>query len=232
MIWPLEIPTSGVSQQQFELQRNDYLAPEASGRIGGVQAGFPLWQATWTIGRIGADKSDAFRAFLLRLRGTTRRFLGYDQGRPYPKAHIAGFTGMVRAGTATPFNGDATSWTETVGAISPFDVRVDLQGLPAGLTLSVGDYIGFRWAAASGAPLSTWHAPVRIVEGGVANSSGAVQVYVEPGLPSVIPPTATAYLTRPACVFVLVPDKSELQAIDRRLAIRGGTITAVQELRA
>jgi len=229
---PLEMPTSGASQQEFEPQRVDYGAPEASGRIGGVQAGFPLWMGVWTIGRIGAAKSDDFRAFMLELRGATRRFLGRDLGRPYPKEHIGGFAGMTRAGGGA-FDGTALDWSETINADG--DSEVTLTGLPAGLVLSTGDYIGFTWAATDDDVAGLdWHAPVRIIRdgGGTADGTGEVTVKSEPPIPSAVPGSATAYLNQPACVMALIADKTKLDAIDRRLAVRGGTIAGIQDIRA
>lgn len=227
---PLQMPTSGVSQQQFEPLRVDYAAPEAGGRVGGVQAGFPLWAAAWIIGRVGARKSDEFRAFLLQLRGATRRFLGRDLGRPFPLEHAGGFGGMTRAGGGT-FDGTATGWAEVITADG--DSEVTLEGLPAGLVLSTGDYIGFTWLATEAAVAGlAWHAPVRVVTGGTADGSGTITVTSEPPIPSAVPVSATAYLNEPACVMTLVADQTKLGAIDRRLAIGGGTIAGIQDLRA
>lgn len=227
---PIEMPTSGCSQQSLEIQRVDYGAPEAGGRVGGVQAGFPLWLGQWTIGRIGAERSDLFRAFMAEIRGATRRFLGRDLGRPYPKEHAAGFAGMNRAGGGS-FDGSATSWSETIEADG--DSLVTLTNLPTAFTLSIGDYIGFRWSATETAIAGlTWHAMVRVVEGGTTNGSGNVTVRCEPPIPSAVPGSAVAYLDRPACVMVLVTDDSKLNPIDRRLAVTGGTIAGIQDIRA
>src|SRR5947208_3317843 len=95
---PLEMPTDFYSQVDFDIQRVDYSAPEASGRLGGVQAGFPLFVGTWTIDVVGQAESDAIVAFKDQMRGQTRRFLGRDLTRLYPKQYPAGFAGMVRAG--------------------------------------------------------------------------------------------------------------------------------------
>jgi hypothetical protein len=142
---PLEMPTELYSQHEFELQRVDYSAPEAAGRIGGVQAGVPLWMGVWTLDQVLCpEESDEVRAFMAQIRGATRRFLGRDIGRPYPKAHAGGFAGMTRP-DASPFDGTATSWSEAITADS--DSQVTLRGLPVGLTLGVGDYIGFHWVA-------------------------------------------------------------------------------------
>jgi hypothetical protein len=226
---PLTMPTSGAALQEFEPQRVDFTAPEASGRIGGVQAGFPLWLAVWTLGKFGPDISDAWRAFFASLRGATRRFLGRPKDRPFPKAHIAGFAGMTRAGGGS-FDGSATSWSETLN--SDDDAELTLQGMPDGLELSIGDYIDFRYAATdaevAGVP---WRALVRVTEGGVADVTGEIMVIVEPPVPAAVPPGAIAHLDNPACVMALVTDKSRLDAIDRRLAVRGGTIVGLQDIR-
>lgn len=227
---PLEMPVSGMALQQFEPQRIDYSAPEAGGRIGGVQAGFPLWLGVWTIGTIGAAKSDALRAFLLRLRGATRRFIGRDLSRPYPKAHITGFARMTKT-DGSPFTGPAASWSEAIS--DEDDSQLTLTGLPPGLTLTTGDYVGFRWSASdddiAGLP---WQACVRVLDGGMADASGSLTVTSEPPVPSAVPADAVAHLDLPGCVMVLVSDQSKLDAMDRRLAVRGGKIAGVQDLRS
>lgn len=226
---PLEMPTEFYAQVDFDIQRVDYGAPEASGRIGGVQAGFPLWLGTWTIDVVGMDESDAIRAFKDSMRGATRRFLGRDLVRPYPKAHPGGFAGMVRP-DASPFDGTATDWSEVITADD--DSEVTLQGLPVGLELGQGDYLGFEYEAtqASIAGL-TWHALVRIVEGGVADGAGSVTFTSEPPVPSAVPADAIAYLNQPACVMVLLTDQTKLQAVGRRRAIGGGQIVGIQDIR-
>jgi len=227
---PIEMPTDYYSQVDFDIQRVDFGAPEASGRVGGVQAGFPLWLATWTIDVVGMDESDAIRAFKDSIRGATRRFLGRDLVRPYPKAHPGGFAGMLRAGGGA-FDGTATDWSEVITADD--DSEVTLEGLPVGLELGQGDYIGFEYAATedSVAGLS-WHAMVRVVEGGTADALGIVTVTSEPPVPSAVPEGAIAYLNQPACVMALVSDQTKLQAVGRRRAIGGGQIVGIQDIRA
>lgn len=227
---PLTMPVRGAARQQFEPQRVDYSAPEAGGRIGGVQAGFPLWFGIWTLTDMTPAKSDEWRAFFLQLRGAIRRFLGTDRERPYPKAHSAGFAGMTRAGGGS-FDGTASSWSESINGDG--DSAVTLHGMPAGLVLGQGDYIGFSYtateAAVSGLP---WHALVRVVVGGTADGSGVLTVTSEPPVPAAVPGSATAYLNEPKCVMVLVSEQSSLDAISRRGAIHGGTVVGVQDLRS
>lgn len=228
---PRELPDSFAGQQEFEIQRVDYAAPEAGGRLGGVQAGFPLWLAVWTLATIGARRSDIVRAWLAGQRGQLRRFYGRDIARPYPLAHIAGFDGMTRAGGGA-FAGDATAWSETIN--SDDDSELTLEGLPAGLSLSIGDYVGFKWDAEGAAEGSfERRALVRVALNGaaIADEDGAITVKVEPPVPSVVPEDAVAHLDRPCCVMTLITDQSKLNAIDRRLAVKGGTIAGLQDLR-
>jgi hypothetical protein len=224
---PVEMPTMYVAQQQFELQRVDYSAPEASGRIGGVQAGPPLWSAVWTLGRMPEDNSDEWRAWLAAQRGATRRFIGRDLARQYPKLYPDGF------GDFGSFTGAASDWSETIQADGDSALTLNLGVDAAGLVLSIGDYIDFRWTATedsvSGLP---WRALVRVVEAGTANGSGDVTVIVEPPIPTAVPDTAVAHIDQPGCVMVLVTDQSTLGAIDRLYSIQGGQISAFQDLRA
>jgi hypothetical protein len=217
--------------QEFELQRVDHLAPEAGGRLGGVQAGEPLWMGVWSVARIGRDRSDELRGWWIGQRGAIRRFHGRDFARPYPKAYPQGFAGMVRAAGGA-FDGSATGWSEAIDADQ--DSRLTLQGLPAGLVLATGDYVGFRWLAASPEVAGKqWRTMVRVSLGGgsVANGAGAITVTVEPSVPRVVPLQAVAFLDRPSCIMAKVSERSKLEAIDRRRAVRGGTIVGVQDLR-
>lgn len=214
----LEMPTSGMALQEFEIARVDYSAPEQGGRVGGVQAGEPLWMASWSIGRIGAAKSDELRAWLARMRGSQRRFYGRDLARPFPKAHIDGFAGMGG------FTGTASSWSETINGDG--ESRVTLNGVPASLVLSYGDYIDFRWTTASEAR----RALVRVVVGAAAIGS-SITVTSEPPVPTLVPGAAVAHLDNPGCIMVLMSDKTKLDGVDRRLAVRGGSVVAIQDLR-
>jgi hypothetical protein len=229
---PFDMPVSGMALQQFEPLRVDYGAPEAGGRIGGVQAGAPLWQGVWTIGNIGAAKSDELRAFLASLRGGTRRFLGRDLARPYPKAYATtGFAGLTRAGGGS-FDGTATSWSETITADG--DAQFTLHGLPAGFAMTIGDYIGFRWVATE-----TRRRRADLARAGARDRSedrrrlrGAVWHHLRTAFAGVRSADRDLLPEHPKAVMALVGDKSNLDAIDRRLAVKGGTITGIQDLRA
>jgi hypothetical protein len=225
------MPVGLYSQHEFEPQRVDFTAPEAGGRVGGVQAGFPLWLGVYTLDNaLLPDESDDVTAFKDQLRGATRRILGRDISRPYPKAHRAGFAGMVRP-DASPFDGTATAWSKNI--TPDLDCQVTLEGLPEGLTLGKRDYVGFSYVATSSDVAGlTWHACVRVVDGGVAAGDGTLTVTCEPNVPQAVPAGATAYLNEPACVMVQITDRSKLGPVGFRLAIQGGQLVFLQDIRA
>lgn len=229
---PLIMPVSGAAMQEFELQRIDYAAPEASGQVGGVQAGWPLWLAVWTIGKVGAAKSDEWRSWVAECRGSARTFYGADISRPYPRAHQDGFARMTRF-NGSAFDGSASTWSQSID--SNDDQLLTLTGLPSGFILGTGDYVGFKWddSAFTAGNLQR-RALVRIIRGGggVASSGGSVQVKVEPPIPACVPSGAKAHLDSACCTMRLLSDQTKLDAMDRRLAVRGGTIAAIQDLRA
>jgi hypothetical protein len=224
---PLEMPTMYVAQQQFELQRVDYAAPEGSGRVGVVQAGFPLWSATYTLGRMPPAYSDQWEAFIRGLRGATRRFLGRDLSRQYPLLYPDGF------GAFGVFTGGAASWSQTIDSNGDAQLTLNLGAAAAGLTLSPGDGIDFRYPATEDAVAGlAWRAFVMVNVGATANGSGSLTITVEPPVPSAVPSDAVAHIDQPACVMALVTGSTDLGAKDRLYSINGGTVTAVQDIRS
>lgn len=222
---------SGIARVRFDIERVDFAAPEASGRQGGVQAGWPLWSARYELDRSDPDSADLWQAFFDRMRGRIRRFYAIDPKRRMPKLYRFGFAGLVRAGTATAFDGTATSWSQAID--SNGNALVTLNGLPAGLQLSVGDMIGFRWdAAGAGAGNMMRRTIARAVLPSTATGSGQAQVTVEPPLnTALVPAGAIAHLNDPAAVMQLVPENSELGPIGAGGILAGGSITAIQDLR-
>ncbi|MFN3990058.1 MAG: hypothetical protein ACK4IS_07350 [Erythrobacter sp.] len=230
MILTLPETPSGIARVRFEIERVDFAAPQAGGRQGGVQAGWPLWAARFELDRSDPESADLWRAFFARLRGRIRRFYCWDPTRTFPRAYRGGFGGMTRA-VGGAFDGSALGWSQTI--ITGGDARVALTGLPAGLAISVGDYIGWRWdAAGSAAGTFERRTMARAVLPTTAGAGGVAQVIVEPPLdPLVVPAGATAHLDNPRCVMQLVPEESELGPIGVGAALGGGAITAIQDLR-
>jgi hypothetical protein len=222
---------SGIARVRFEIERVDFAAPEASGRQGGVQAGFPLWSARFEMDRSDPDSADLWQAFFDRLRGRLRRFYAIDPTRRFPKAYRFGFTGLVRAGTSTAFTGAATSWAQAITTAG--DAQLTLNGLPAGFVINVGDLIGFKWDAAGAAVAShERRTMMRAVLPATANGSGVAVITAEPPLnTALVPGGAIAHLDSPACVMQLVPENSELGLIGAGGLLSGGNISAIQDLR-
>lgn len=232
MILTLPETRIGYPAISFEPERVDYGAPEASGRQGGVQAGWPLWSARFEMDRNTAEDAALLRAFFARLRGRIRRFYCWDLSRPFPLAYPNGFAGLTRAGTATAFNGSATSWSQAINSAG--DALITLNGLPAGFPIAVGDYIGLKWDAA-GAPAGSFErrTVARAVLPATATAGGQAQVTVEPPLNTgLVPAGAIAHLDNPRCVMQLVPEESSLGMIGTAAWMNGGTVLAIQDLRA
>lgn len=228
----LTMPERGIATQEFEIEEVDAVAPERGGRLGGISLGEPLWRVKWTLSpNLTREASDDWRAFIARCRGSKRAFVAHDRGRLFPRAYPGGFARMTTA-VGGPFTGSAASWSQTVDADG--NALVALTGLAAGLTLGRGDCIGFRWDAA-GSPAGTddRRALVRLVEPATSDGAGAVTAMVEMPVPvRIVPAGAIAHLDRPGCLVRLVPGEASLAALDRRLKIGGGTISAMQDLRA
>ena len=232
MIAPLIFPdtASGVARVRLDIERIDYAAPEASGRQGGVQAGWPLWSARWELDRVDPESGDAWQAFVDRLRGRQRTFVGGDTTRPFPRSRSMGFAGLARAGGGA-FGGAATGWAQNIDGDG--NAQIALTGLPAGLVLSRRDYIGFKWDAAGDAAGSYGRrALVRVVVGSAASAGGAITVMAEPPIDTrVVPAGAVAHLDRPCALFRLDPEETKLGPISSGLTLGGGTIAAMQDLR-
>lgn len=222
---------SGIARVTFGIQRIDFAAPEASGRQGGVQVGWPLWTVRYEIDRSDPDSADLWQAFFDRLRGRIRRFYAIDPKRSLPKAYRFGFAGLVRAGTATAFDGTATIWSQATDSLG--NALLTLNGLPAGFQIGVGDMIGFRWDASDFAAGNMRRRTIaRAVLAATATGTGQAQVTIEPPLnTALVPAGAIAHFDNPAAVMQLVPDESQLGPVGPGGILSGATIVAVQDLR-
>lgn len=228
---PLAFPVlpAGVARVSMEPERVDYAAPEARGRGGGVQAGWPLWLASYELERLDPDSADLWRAFMARLRGRQRLFLGGNPERPFPRSYPLGFAGVER-GTGGAFPGWANAWSQAIDADG--NALLTMTGLPAFILLSAGDYVGFKWDAA-GAPVASYHrrALTRVVAPVTANAAGAVTAVIEPPIKTnVVPVGAVAHLDRPGCLMRQIPERSNLGSVGSGSALSPSTLVAAQEL--
>lgn len=218
-------PVNGIANQNFTIARVDQSAPETSGRRGGVQLGWPVWQASWTLGNMTVETSDEWEALVSSLRGGQRIAFARDVRRPYPRRHAKGFRNMLTVG-GDPFLGAATGWSDSID--DDGDCLLTLTGVPSGLMLSRIDYIGFKWESVEGAGYDRF-ALVRASAPAMADASGSITVTVEPPVPGVVPPSAVAYLDKPGCMMKLTGETALADA-DRLMKVRGSKIAAVQVL--
>lgn len=230
---PLPFPETpaGVARILLEIERVDFAAPEASGRQGGVQAGWPLWSGSLEIDRVDRDSADLWQAFVDRLRGRQRTFLVYNTARPYTKRLPMGFAGMTKAGGGA-FTGAASTWSQTVDADG--NATFNLTGLPAYFELNAGDLVGFKWDAA-GATAGSYgrRTMARVSSAAAASAGGAISFMAEPPIdPLVVPAGAIAHFDKPSFVARQIPEKSNLGPIGGGGAMGGGTIAVIQDLRA
>lgn len=198
--FPRAMPSAGAASQGFDLARLDYRSPTVGGRQGGVQAGPDRWRMSLTLDKMTDPEADAMRAFVDSLDGARRLFYGRDLTRPCPLAHIGAWEGG---------DGDASGWTAGTDGD-----EITLAGLDD-VTLSVGDYIGFKWS-------STRRALVRIVD-----LSGGISI--RPAIPDVVPVEAVAHVGAPCCLMRLAPDETRMGEKDA-LHLMGGQIVAYQDL--
>lgn len=212
---------------QFEIQRVDYAAPETSGAMGGVQAGWPLWTMRLSLAALRFEQADVLRAWHRRLRGQQRKFLGRDTWRPYPRAYPIGFRNMLRVGGGA-FDGTATGWSQSIDANG--DAWLELNGVASGLVLSESDYVGFKWASADAAEGVYDRFTLTCVNSkAIANAVGTIKIEVDPVVPAFVPANAVAYLDKPVCLMKLI-DGTQMPANEAGWAEAGGVIAAVQVL--
>lgn len=227
----LQMPDRGVAHSEFEIERADAIAGERGGRLGGVTLGEPLWEAKYDLARsMTVALSDEWRAFAARLRGSQRQFVAQDRTRRYPRKFPDGFARTTRV-NGTPFDGSAAAWSQAIDA--DLEAVLTLSGLPAGLRLDHGDYVGFRWDAA-GSPTGTHDrlTMVRVVIPSTTDAAGVLQVVVEPPVPTLIVPSgAQAHLDNPACLMKVAPNGIKLGKVDPLHTLVGGSFEAIQDLR-
>lgn len=228
---PLAFPVlpAGIARVSLDIERVDFAAPEARGRGGGVQAGWPLWLGRWELDRVDPQSAEMWGAFIDRLRGRQRLFIGGDVARPFPAAYPLGFAGVDRA-SGGAFPGWATGWSQTFDADG--NALLALTGLPANMALGRRDYIGFRWGEASVPVVNLGRrALVRVVEPVIASGAGAVTVMVEPPIDTrIVPGGAVPYFDRPAALFRQITEQSSVGSTGSGLAQSPSTLVAAQEL--
>jgi hypothetical protein len=205
-----DMPSVGVMAQTFEVQRVDYLSPEAGGRLGAVSAGWPLWSMSVDLNNMQFHHADIWRAWVQAQRGSQRRFWARDLDRLCPRFHASG----------RPFPPVAGGWSQAIDADGT--ATLTLTGC-VGLVISLGDYVGFEW--------DVWkRSLVRAVSAAKADAGGSISFAIEPPVPSLTPGGATARLAQPTCLMRLDTSNTKLGKQALGYMATGGTIAGVQDL--
>jgi hypothetical protein len=222
--FPLAMPDAGPGAMTFELKRVDFLSPNAGGRLNGVSAGVPLWYGRFTLGEsLGPARSAIWSAFVDRLDGPGRYFLGRDYRRPYPLAYInTELAGLSRAGGGA-FDGSASTWARATSAEG--EPQLVLTGLPANMVLSERDYVGFKWTTGGEAR----RALVRIAVATQASAGGGVTLTIRPAIHTLVPVDAVAHFDKPACLMKLIPGETEIGDVNTRGSL-SGVVAGLQDL--
>jgi hypothetical protein len=193
---PAEFKVSG--DFSFKLQPMLEITPLRSGRQIAAELGPSLWHGKWQSVPLPADKYGAVRAWYDTLL-SEQTLLGYDTLRQYPLAYAGGWGSLTYSGA--PFDG-----TCRLTAVADNAVEVTLDHLPAGFTLSPGDYVG--WSYLSG----TSHALHRISAAGTASAGGTLTIEVRHPMRPGWSANATVQLYRPTAEMLILPDTWDEQS--------------------
>ncbi len=164
--FPRTLPT-GIRGADFDLK---YYTESSGGGAPVIESRPAVWMAKYETRPLNALQLRTWRAWWNSLRGGVNLFYAYDPKFPYPYNYPSGFTGLVRAGGSTPFDG-------TAATSSPAATTLTVTTLPNAFVLTAGDYIGLQ--------KGNYRSLHRILESATANSSGVVALTVEPPIETV-----------------------------------------------
>lgn len=221
--FPRDLPAlSRWTGASMDLDRADAAAKESSGKLAGLQLGWPLWRLSLSWGQgLTEAEAELMAAWLDGQRGAQRTFWGYDPTQRNPLSYPNGVSGLARATSGTlDANGDASSWSVNTAR----DV-VTLTGMPNGFRLRPGDIIGWRWS--SGAKRTA----ARCLEDVSATSGGSLAMTIEPPLPSTVPAAGagcTAHVAQTKVLMRLDPTQTQVDPKGSR-RVRAGRLVALQE---
>lgn len=177
----------------LDLKENVELSPTAGATTYVKELGDPVWVLTVKSGLLFNQGFADITAWRSTLAGG-KTFWGYDPLRPYPFAYRFGLPSLTRA------TGGGFDWTCQIDGVSSDSVLIGLKLLPAGLVLSVGDYLSFAYGASGKQALH------KVVVGSTAGSDGRMTVEVRPSLKVGWSIGATVNLARPSAKMFIVPN--------------------------
>lgn len=193
----------------WDIQRNDEMSGEGSGRFWQAELAPPLWVAEIGLATGYYDSLKQQAALIRSLHGMQEPFLLCDPTSRYPQADP---TGAVLGARNT-----------TVSSIGTDKQSISISGLPSGYKLTAGDKIEVRGSDRYGF-LEVSAFTVQASSGG---STPSFQVF--PHVPVWLQPGAACTLAKPACRVVLYPE-SHNPGTASRLFTEGARFRVLQKL--
>lgn len=221
----------------------DLVIPQSAQRtVGGaaapVEYGEPYWVGRWRTTDLLRDDIDIWEAWLASLHGGAKTFWGYHPEKAFPRAYMkTGWTGLVRAGSATAFNGRAnlaaiansSTGLRDLITIGSNSGALATGFLPASFNLRAGDLLN---ADRGGGRLSLH----RVISpenagGSVGATNGTWIGQIEPPLPTDVVVGNQIFLEKPSAKMRKI--KHELpQSASKRVRPGVVTIDAMEDLLA
>ncbi len=180
----------------------------ASGNDFVVDRGAPQWTGSWKTRTLTDLEMGQWEAWAYSLRGAQRFFLGFDPRREYPMAYMPqGWPPVMTQAGGAAWKGVCN--LASIGVAVSGNDLAELNQLPAGFQLGVGDYL----SVAYGAGLVSLH---KVLAGGKSDGTGALAgVWIEPEFPASVAAPVTVTLQR-ACA------KLRLTKFDAPKSAEGG----------
>jgi hypothetical protein len=180
---------------KWEIQRNDELSGQGSGRTISAELAPPLWYAQVSARQMPNSIAEELDTKIRSLGGAQTPFLMtsplFQGPRKDPSGAILG------------------SRTVSLASVLAGGTAVALQGMPAGYIISIGDKVQVQYGTSPDrfAFFEFW-------ESGAANSSGiTAQLKVYPPLPTGVSAGVVATILKPACRVFVVPDSYKVGQI-------------------
>lgn len=200
---------------QFDLAWRKEFSRQGNGATRKKDLGTPLWRAKYqTRDLFLPSQLDYWRAVLNSMDGGEKTFRGYQIARTYPILYPNGSWP-----TGVSFDGESAT-VHTVG-VNNKSLRIDL--LPAGYTISVGDFLSIEY----GSP--TKYFLCQAIESATADGSGITPTFeVRPHLPVGLAVDGIVRVKRPFCLMTV---DAETLSIPANLIGRGSISFEATEYR-
>lgn len=183
-------PTLFGSQKPWNLSRSQEISRNRRGQTFVKDLGSPLWTCELRTRPLRNDAALAVEAKVNSLDGGINTFYFGDLRRLTPAAHISGYDDSAAA----------------ILAINGNNKAISVDGLPAGVTLTAGDYISFDYGPSDA---RAYH---QIMETVTADGSGVTPEFeVRPHLRAGVAVNDSVSLLNPLAEMMIIPDTYDPQ---------------------